>query len=106
MIAFLAEASALVARKPGELFELMQLLLSAAAAVQGRALSALSCLAVGEPGPGFDIGSGPGFSLLAVAALRQAVRVAGSGKMATDARAGVAAYVAGVPSSVMDLSNT
>ena len=90
MSAFLAEASALVARRPGELFELTQSLLSDTAAAHGPVPSG--------PGQGSDAGLGLGFSLLAVAGLRQALRVAGSGKMAADARAGVAAYVAGAPS--------
>ena len=97
--AFLAEAAALVARKPGELFELTQSLLSATAVAHGPVPSVPSSLPAGGPGQGFDAGSGSGFSLLAVAALRQAVRVAGSGKMAAEARAGVAAYVAGAPST-------
>ena len=92
--AFLAEAAALVARRPGELFEVTQSLVSGATAAHGPAQSGQSSL----PGQGSDAGSGLGFSLLAVAALRQAVRVAGSSKMAADARAGIAAYVAGAPS--------
>ena len=98
MTAFLAEAAALVARKPGELFELTQALLSDAPAAHGQPLGGPGSVAADEPASGSDVGSGPGFSLLAVAALRQALRVAGSGKMAADARAGIAAYVAGAPS--------
>lgn len=93
MSAFLAEAAALVARKPGELFELKESLIADALAAHGQAPSGPSSLAAGGPGQGSE--AGIGFSLLAVAALRQAVRVAGSGKMAPHARAGIAAYVAG-----------
>lgn len=97
MSAFLAEAAALVARRPGELFELTESLLSNALAAHGPSPSGPSCLPAGGPGQGSDAGLGLGFSLLAQAALRQAVRVAGSGKMAANARAGIAAYVAGAP---------
>lgn len=99
VLAFLAEAAALVARKPGELFELAHSLLSAAggahAAPAGPHRPAVEQALV--PGLGLR------FSLLAVAAGRQALRVAGSGKLAASTRMGVAAYVAGLP--ILELSH-
>ncbi len=83
MAEFLAEAVALLSRKPQEFYEAQRAILAqhtgsttAAAAATVRPLE---------------------HSLLAVAALRQAVRVSVSSKMPADARAAVAGYVAGEP---------
>lgn len=83
MAEFLAEAVSLLSRKPQEFHEAQRAILaqrtgsaSAAAAAAARPLE---------------------HSLLAVVALRQAVRVSVSSKMPADARAAVAGYVAGEP---------
>ncbi len=73
MAAFLAEAVALLSRKPQEFYEATRVVLTQHA-----------------------IAAPPSeHSLLVVAALRQAVRVAASSKMPADARAAIAGYVAG-----------
>jgi hypothetical protein len=70
---FLAEAVALLSRKPQDFYEAARAILSCTSAAPRR----------GE------------HSLLVVAALRQAVRVTASSKMPADARAAIAGYVAG-----------
>lgn len=70
---FLAEAVALLSRKPHEFYETARGILSQ------HAIAA----------------SQPEHSLLVVAALRQAVRVTASSKMPAVARAAIASYVAG-----------
>lgn len=103
---FLAEAAALVARKPGELFELAHSLLSMAGGARAAPAGPHRPGAV-RPVPAVEQASVPGlglgFSLLAVAAGRQALRVAGSGKLAASTRMGIAAYVAGL--SILELSH-
>ena len=75
---FLAEAVGGAARRPHELWEAQQVALSSA------------------PGGSTPPHSGEiGFSLLGVAALRQALKVARSAKMPAHARAAVCGYVAG-----------
>ncbi len=69
---FLAEAAALAARKPHVLHEAQQAALGSGLGRQA-----------------------PGFSLLATAALQQAVKVASSAKMPAHARAAICGYVAG-----------
>lgn len=75
--AFLVEAVQMLLRRPHELFEQQQELLSAAGASGGASGS-------------------PQFSLLALCALRQLLRVLGSTKMPGADKAAVAAYVAAV----------
>ncbi|KAK9812620.1 hypothetical protein WJX72_000751 [[Myrmecia] bisecta] len=77
---FLAEAVALVARRPHELHELTQSLL------QPGALPAVL-----------------GFSPLAVCCLRQVLKVAESARLPASARAATAAYVSGVLSALLQL---
>lgn len=105
VLVFLAEAAALVARKPGELFELVHSLLSAADGAHA-APGGPHKPGAGRPVPAVEQalvpGLGLGFSLLAVAVGRQALRVAGSGKLAASTRMGIAAYVAGL--SILELS--
>lgn len=73
---FLAEAVALLSRKPQEFHEAERAILS-------PQTSTGNAMRHGQ------------HSLLVVAALRQAVRVAASAKMPADARAAIACYVAG-----------
>ncbi len=110
--AFLADTAALVARRPGELFELTQALLGdvrarAAAPASGDpahgdqklgAPTRTSSVAAERPGgraAARGPGPGPAVSLLAAAALRQALRVAVGGKTEPATRGAIAAYVAG-----------
>ncbi|CAL8471989.1 g11531 [Coccomyxa elongata] len=76
---FLAEAVALLSRKPQEFYEAARAILSQHAIAASR----------------------PEHSLLVVAALRQAVRVTASSKMPAVARAAIAGYVAGVVAAVL-----
>ncbi len=121
--AFLADTAALVARRPGELFELTQALLGDA---RGRAAAPASeDLAHGDPSsgaptptrsgaagrPGGRAAAGgpvpaPAVSLLAAAALRQALRVAVGGKTEPAARGAVAAYVAGAAARLSAVPRT
>lgn len=78
MASFLAEAVAQSTRRPQELWELNQ-----------------SLLASSDGGGGEGIGSQPGFSELAVCCLRNALKVAASARMPSDARCAIASYTAG-----------
>ena len=86
MANFLAEAAALAARAPHVLYEQQQDVLPSRLVAGGNAPQA---------GAGAAGGAVTGASLLAVAALRQATRVAASAKMPADVRAAVCGYVAG-----------
>ena len=79
---FLSEAVQLLLRRPHELHETQQELLAAAG--------------LDTAGSGSGAPSPPQFSLLALCALRQLLRVLPSIKMASGDKAGIAAYVAGV----------
>ena len=77
MASFLAEAVALLLRKPHEVWELQQGILDAASTGSGPPLHQ------------------PDASLLPITALRQAIRVAGSSKMLEAAITAICSYVAG-----------
>jgi hypothetical protein len=81
VLKFLAEAVTLLARKPHEFYELQQATQMATAGLGGKK---------GQ------------YSLLPVAALRQAVRVSGSAKIPASTRAAIAGYVSGGPCSHRD----
>ncbi|BDA47572.1 probable nucleolar pre-ribosomal-associated protein 1 at C-terminar half [Coccomyxa sp. Obi] len=84
---FVAQAVALLSRKPQEFHEAARAILSQAvfSFLSQHAIAALRSE----------------YSLLVVAALRQAVRVTASSKMPADARAAIAGYVAGVVAGVV-----
>ena len=79
MASFLAEAAALLLRKPHEMWELQQGILDAASTGNSPPLHH------------------PDASLLPITALRQAIRVAGSSKMPKTAITAICSYVKGSP---------
>lgn len=81
LISFLSEAAAAVARRPDQLWE-TQLGLSEGFHTENGS----------QPAPGQAVQS---FSLLAVSALQQALKVAASSKRPSFSRAAVCSYVAG-----------
>ena len=84
MANFLAEAAALAARAPHVLYEQQQGILLNGPVAGGNSEAGAAGMSVPEA------------SLLAVAALRQARKVASSAKMPLDVRAAVCGYVAGM----------
>ncbi|KAK9864747.1 hypothetical protein WJX84_011210 [Apatococcus fuscideae] len=92
VLGFLSEAAAAVARRPDQLWETQMTMSEGSPAYEVHGL--------GGHGPGQ---SGQSFSLLAVSALQQSIKVAGSSKRPSFSRAAVCSYVAGALAALIDI---